>query len=96
MVHVTRQGVDWRCVQYMLGEIQYGGRIADDIDRRLMRAICRRWFTDEILQPSFEFHAGFKLPRCSTIDEYLEFFDTLPDDVGLCEVLGLPRIAQSA
>jgi len=88
------QGVNWTCVQYMLGEIHYGGRVEDAIDRRLMNAMCKRWFNEQLLQPSFEFHAGFDIPsRCSTVEEYIEYFDGLPDDEGLCQVLGLPGIA---
>ena len=41
-----RSGPSWSTITFMLGEIQYGGRITDDFDQRLLKAFCECWFSE--------------------------------------------------
>ena len=72
------QGVTWSCVRYMFGEIQYGGRVTDDFDKRLLNTFCKVWFGDFMFQPNFVFYKGYIIPKCNKIAEWHEYINGLP------------------
>lgn len=54
------------------GEIQYGGRVTDDYDKRLLNTFARTWFGEMMFQNSFRFYTGYSIPHCKTIAQYME------------------------
>ncbi|XP_046878072.1 dynein axonemal heavy chain 8-like [Hypomesus transpacificus] len=74
----AKKGVSWVTVRYMLGEVQYGGRVTDDYDKRLLNCFSRVWFHDKIFEPTFCFYSGYKVPVCKTVEQYMEYIQTLP------------------
>ncbi|XP_063956179.1 dynein axonemal heavy chain 8-like [Lytechinus pictus] len=73
-----KKGVSWNTVRYMLGEVQYGGRVTDDYDKRLLNTFAKVWFGDHMFQDSFKFYTGYIIPKCKTVQEYLDVIETLP------------------
>ncbi|GAB1603179.1 hypothetical protein Ahia01_000598400 [Argonauta hians] len=74
----VRKGVNWSCVRYMIGEIQYGGRVTDDFDKRLLNTFCRNWFGEAIFQSNFQLHKGYAIPRGNKLQDYLDYIQNLP------------------
>eukprot|EP00118_Oscarella_pearsei_P013116 m.101587 g.101587 ORF g.101587 m.101587 type:complete len:941 (+) comp37133_c1_seq12:11486-14308(+) len=74
----VRKGVSWNTVRYMLGEVQYGGRVTDDYDKRLLNTFAKVWFGEHMFQDCFSFYKGYVIPKCKTVQQYLEVIDALP------------------
>ncbi|XP_044223058.1 dynein axonemal heavy chain 8-like [Thunnus albacares] len=73
-----KKDVSWVTVRYMLAEVQYGGRVTDDYDKRLLKCFARVWFSKKMFDPSFCFYTGYKIPVCKTVEEYMEYIQSLP------------------
>ncbi|KAF3833141.1 hypothetical protein F7725_026806 [Dissostichus mawsoni] len=85
----SKRGVDWSCLRYMLGEVQYGGRVTDDLDKRLLNTFTGVWFSESTFSDTFCFYKGYSIPsRARTVQDVLQHIDTLPL-VDSPEVFGL-------
>merc|ERR550539_2075625 len=58
-----RRGISWPTVQFMLSEVQYGGRVTDDFDKRLLITLTHVWFTEALIAPAYKFYEGYPVPE---------------------------------
>ncbi|XP_037951167.1 dynein heavy chain 8, axonemal [Teleopsis dalmanni] len=72
------KGISWSTVRYMLGEVQYGGRVTDDYDKRLLNTFGRWWFHDRMFLETFEFFKGYKIFSFKEIETYLMAIEAMP------------------
>ncbi|XP_053396215.1 dynein axonemal heavy chain 5-like isoform X3 [Mercenaria mercenaria] len=73
-----KKGVSWTTVRYMIGEVQYGGRVTDDYDKKLLNTYARVWFSEGMFADSFQFYTGYKIPKCKNLAEYGTYIESLP------------------
>ncbi|XP_068088806.1 dynein axonemal heavy chain 8 [Hyperolius riggenbachi] len=74
----AKKAVSWSAVHYMIGEVQYGGRVTDEYDKRFLNCLTRAWFNEKMFDPSFSFYTGYKIPQCKTVEQYLASIVSLP------------------
>ncbi|VDP85920.1 unnamed protein product [Echinostoma caproni] len=78
----------------MIAEIQYGGRVTDDFDLRLLITITRTYFQERMFTPEFELSANYPIPRFTTPGEYLAYISQDLPQRDSPEALGLHSNAE--
>lgn len=46
-----KQPIPWQAIQYLIADANYGGRITDDRDRRLIKVYAKEIFNDNLISP---------------------------------------------
>ena len=82
--------MSWTTVRYMLGEVQYGGRVTDDFDKRLLNTFCRVWFHENMFLDNFKFYQGYTIPKFLLLADIKQHIENLPlvdtPEVGFCSL----------
>ncbi|KAG4073254.1 hypothetical protein HA402_008600 [Bradysia odoriphaga] len=75
-----KREICWNTIRYMLGEIQYGGRVTDDYDKRLLNTFAKVWFSSKLFTDDFQFCADvpkYKIHSFKLQEEYLQAFSEM-------------------
>ncbi|XP_033099985.1 dynein heavy chain 6, axonemal-like [Anneissia japonica] len=72
--------IPWDALQYITGEITYGGRVTDAWDQRCLRTILKRFFSPQILDENYKFSESgiYFCPDYDTLPEYRQYIEDLP------------------
>jgi dynein heavy chain len=74
--------IPWDALRYVCGQINFGGRVTDDWDRRALMSILGRFFTPGILTEAYKFSPSgtYYAPAEGPIGSYVEYLSTLPNN----------------
>jgi len=82
MYLASQPDVPWITLRYIIAEVNYGGRVTDDKDVRLIAAVLKGYFNTDMLQPGFCF-AGlpdYQIPEEGNLESVRKFVRSLPMD----------------
>merc|ERR1711991_1067532 len=73
--------VPWDSLTYVTGDINYGGRVTDDWDRRCLRKILRQYYCPKVIDEDFHKlsnSGNYCIPNVSSVEDVMKYLDTLP------------------
>ena len=87
--------IPYEALNYMVAEANYGGRVTDPKDRRLIKILLNQFYTPDILHDDYRFSPGgvYFCPPEGTLEDYKEYIRNLPLN-DATEVFGLHQNAE--
>jgi dynein heavy chain len=86
LTNCTSLGIkhSWKAIRYMTCEVQYGGRITDNLDRELFNTYGDLWLNEGLFSPGYKFvpmipDAHYEVPISSEHSKWLTEIDQMPD-----------------
>jgi len=59
--------ISWRAIRFIVCDVQYGGRITDDLDREMFNTYGELWLADKVFtEKEYKF-----MPQCTEYDYYI-------------------------
>jgi dynein heavy chain len=82
MYLVSQPDVPWITLRYIIAEVNYGGRVTDDKDVRLISSLLKGYFCPEMFKPEFRFAglAEYYPPAEGSLEETQKYVKGLPMD----------------
>lgn len=74
--------IPWETLNYLLSEINYGGRVTDDKDVRLITALLRKYFNPKIMGEKYNFSSTgvYYSPTELSLLSVRQLIDKLPEE----------------
>ncbi|QDZ24237.1 heavy chain of dynein [Chloropicon primus] len=72
--------IPWPALVYVTGMINYGGRVTDDLDRRLLMSILAKYYNPEVLDESYKLTPSgiYRVPEEGDLESYQTYIRGLP------------------
>ncbi|XP_024523426.1 dynein heavy chain 1, axonemal [Selaginella moellendorffii] len=75
------QEIPYKVIRFLCGEINYGGRVTDDKDRRLINNLLLIFINPNVVETSQYFFSPsgvFRVPEASNVNQFLAYIKELP------------------
>jgi len=72
--------IPYKVLNFLGAEINYGGRVTDDKDVRLIKTILKLYINRDSLKDNYKYSESgvYHSPAVGTLDDYLEYIQSLP------------------
>jgi len=72
--------VPYKVLNYLGAEINYGGRVTDDKDVRLIKTILQKYMTPDVFKPEYKFSQSgiYYAPNLTELADYVSYISNLP------------------
>ncbi|CRK89849.1 CLUMA_CG003435, isoform A [Clunio marinus] len=76
----TQKLIPWQALEYINGEITYGGRVTDEWDQRCLKTILKTFSSDKILEPGYAYSKSgiYKCPEARLLSDFKHYAEELP------------------
>jgi len=74
------EDIPWDALIFVTGDINYGGRVTDDLDRRCLLTTLKVFCSPESLRDDYKFSPSgiYYAPADGDIDVYRDYIDSFP------------------
>ena len=75
-----QEEIPWAALVYVTGQINYGGRVTDDLDRRCLMSILKKYYLVDILDDAYKFTPSgtYYAPPEGNLKSFRDYIDQLP------------------
>jgi len=79
--------ISWKAIQYMVSEVQYGGKITDGLDREMFNTYTQFWIQEQIFTPNYQFNQqvtefNYHIPDATEHVRFMEYINKMPANDG--------------
>ncbi|KAH9496161.1 Dynein heavy chain 6, axonemal [Bulinus truncatus] len=82
MLLEEQEEVPWAALNYLTGEVTYGGRVTDDWDRRCLISLLSKFYNQSLFQPGYSYDTAnmyCPVPEKTTFASVFSYIEELPN-----------------
>ncbi|KAH0787434.1 dynein heavy chain 2, axonemal [Histomonas meleagridis] len=73
--------ISWEALRFLIGDINYGGRITDEYDQRLLNVYINQYFCPELINTQnyqLSTNTSYYVPDPTSLNDYIQYVNKLP------------------